>query len=132
MPRRRGVRPRLLAAVVRLNATLAFAAERQVVMPTEAPVSEARPGRFLTAIFAVVMSLAGAGLVIDFILKFRSGASFQRYKNWQGLWVSYGDMTVFLIVAFAAGIVGSIWSWVARRREERELIESYRKRKGAA
>jgi len=31
MPRRRGLRPRLLAAVVRLNATSAFAAERQVV-----------------------------------------------------------------------------------------------------
>ena len=31
MPRRRELRPRLLAAVVRSNATLAFAAERQVV-----------------------------------------------------------------------------------------------------
>jgi hypothetical protein len=31
MPRRRGLRPWLLAAVVRSNATLAFAAERQVV-----------------------------------------------------------------------------------------------------
>ena len=31
MPRRRGLRPRLLAAVIRSNATLAFAAERQVV-----------------------------------------------------------------------------------------------------
>jgi hypothetical protein len=34
MPRRRGLRPRLLAAVVRSNATLAFAAERQVVSQT--------------------------------------------------------------------------------------------------
>ena len=34
MPRRRGLRPRLLAAVVRSNATLAFAAERQVVSRT--------------------------------------------------------------------------------------------------
>jgi len=34
MPRRRGLRPRLLAAVVRLNATSAFAAERQVVGQT--------------------------------------------------------------------------------------------------
>jgi hypothetical protein len=31
MPRRRGLSPRLLAAVVRSKATLAFAAERQVV-----------------------------------------------------------------------------------------------------
>jgi ribosomal-protein-serine acetyltransferase len=31
MPRRRGLRPRLLAAVVRSNAILAFAAERRVV-----------------------------------------------------------------------------------------------------
>jgi hypothetical protein len=31
MPRRRGLRPGLLAAVLRSNATLAFAAERQVV-----------------------------------------------------------------------------------------------------
>jgi hypothetical protein len=35
MPRRRGLRPRLLAAVLRLNATSPFAAERQVVRPTE-------------------------------------------------------------------------------------------------
>src|SRR4051812_44943681 len=34
MPRRRGLRPRLLAAVVRSKATLAFAAERQVVIRT--------------------------------------------------------------------------------------------------
>src|SRR6516162_6484541 len=34
MPRRRGLRPRLLAAVVRSKATLAFAAERQVVSRT--------------------------------------------------------------------------------------------------
>ena len=35
MPRRPGLRPRLLAAVVRSNATLAFTAERQVVSRTE-------------------------------------------------------------------------------------------------
>ena len=42
MPRRRGLRPRLLAAVVRLNATWAFAAERQVVsrMPRFTPETE--------------------------------------------------------------------------------------------
>ena len=34
MPRRRGLRPRLLAAVIRSKATLAFAAERQVVIHT--------------------------------------------------------------------------------------------------
>jgi hypothetical protein len=34
MPQRRGLRPRLLAAVIRSNATLAFAAERQVVSQT--------------------------------------------------------------------------------------------------
>ena len=34
MPQRPGLRPRLLAAVVRSNATLAFAAERQVVGQT--------------------------------------------------------------------------------------------------
>ena len=34
MPRRRGLRPRPLAAVLRLKATLAFAAERQVVRRT--------------------------------------------------------------------------------------------------
>jgi hypothetical protein len=39
-PRRRGLRPRLLAAVLRSNAILAFAAERQVVRPTEMLVSD--------------------------------------------------------------------------------------------
>jgi len=34
MPRRRGLRPQLLAAVIRSKATLAFAAERQVVIQT--------------------------------------------------------------------------------------------------
>ena len=36
MLRRRGLRPRLLAAVITLNATWAFAAERQVVRRTDA------------------------------------------------------------------------------------------------
>jgi len=35
VPRRRGLRPRLLAAVVRSKTTLAFAAERQVVRQTQ-------------------------------------------------------------------------------------------------
>jgi hypothetical protein len=41
MPRSRGLRPRLLAAVVRSKATLAFAAERQVVRQSDmaAPLS---------------------------------------------------------------------------------------------
>jgi hypothetical protein len=43
--------------------------------------------------------------------------------------VSYGGMTVFLCLAFVAATVGLIWSWIARRREERSLIESYRKKK---
>ena len=38
MPLRRGLRPRLLAAVVRSKVDLAFAAERQVVRPTDASV----------------------------------------------------------------------------------------------
>ena len=42
MSRRRGLRPRLLAAVVRSNATLAFAAERQVVGQTESRRGSAR------------------------------------------------------------------------------------------
>jgi hypothetical protein len=37
MPRRLGLRPRLLTAVIRLGATLAFAAERQVVGQTDLP-----------------------------------------------------------------------------------------------
>ena len=78
------------------------------------------------------MGLAGVGLVIDFVRTFRSGTAFEGFKNWQGLSVSYGGMTVFLCVAFVTATVGLIWSWIARRREERLLIESYEKKKTAA
>jgi hypothetical protein len=40
VPRRRGLRPRLLAAVVRSNVTSAFAAERQVVSQTGFEMSD--------------------------------------------------------------------------------------------
>jgi hypothetical protein len=43
MPRRRGLRPRLLAAVIRSKATLAFAAERQVVGRTIWWTDQQRP-----------------------------------------------------------------------------------------
>ena len=51
MPRRRGLRPRLLAAVVRWNATLAFAAERQVVIQTGRAMSSNQ----LTEIFVELL-----------------------------------------------------------------------------
>ena len=53
MPRRRGLCPRLLAAVVRSNATLAFAAERQVVRPTSVRMSLA-PEPYLSACLRVL------------------------------------------------------------------------------
>ena len=57
VPRRRRLRPRLLAAVVRSKATLAFAGERQVVIPT------ARM-RFLLAMTVVLSGCASAGRVM--------------------------------------------------------------------
>ena len=53
MPRRRGPRPRLLAAVVPSKATSAFAAERQVVSRTQMT-------SVLTAILALLVTVAGS------------------------------------------------------------------------
>ena len=88
-----------------------------------------RPGRVLTTIFAVVMGLTAVGLVFAFVAKFKSGTAFQRYKNWQGIWVSYGDLTVFAVVIVVVGMLGVLYSWFARRREERSMIEKYRRGK---
>jgi hypothetical protein len=130
MPRRRGLCPRFLAAVVRSKATLAFTAERQVVMPTMGSMP-VRKNRLLNAVFAVVMSCGGVGIVLAIIGQFRSGTAFQRYKNWQGLWVSYGELLVFVGVAWGAVLVGGLWAWIARRREESSLIKKYKKDNGA-
>ena len=53
MPRRRGLRPRPLAAVIRLNATLTFAAERRVVGQRGAR-HEAQGGRMRAGSFSAM------------------------------------------------------------------------------
>ena len=95
-------------------------------MPTKPSISTKRPGRILTTIFGVVMGRAAVGLVLEFVARFRSGTAFQGYKNWQGLSISYGYMTVFAVVVFVVVLLGLLYSWFARRREERSLIEKYR------
>jgi hypothetical protein len=108
-----------------------LAAEHQVVMPTDrSPMPRPRP--VLMALFSVVMGLSGIGLVFALVVKFKSGTAFERYKNWERMWVSYGEMTVFFVVALVAGIARLIWSRLASRREERLLADAYKKRKGAA
>jgi len=56
MPRRRGLRPRLLAAVIRSKATSAFAAERQVVRPTGESIMQR--WRLAVAVAVLVGALA--------------------------------------------------------------------------
>ena len=64
------LRPRLLAAVVRSNATLAFAAERQVVIPTKAMAPDFR----IPSWKGPVLVLAGLLLcgVVVFMVKYPS------------------------------------------------------------
>jgi hypothetical protein len=54
MPRRRGLGPRLLAAVVRSNAILAFAAERQVVSRTESEMVDTTMALQVLALLALI------------------------------------------------------------------------------
>ena len=91
-----------------------------------------RKNRLLNALFAVVMLFGSAGLVLAIIGQFRAGTAFQRYKNWQGLWVSYGELLVLVGVIWCALLVGGIWAWIARRREEASFIKKYKKNDGAA
>jgi hypothetical protein len=62
VPRRRGLRPRLLATVLRSNATLAFAAERQVVSRTGDVVEIPDGSNFFASLAASTTVEAVAGL----------------------------------------------------------------------
>jgi len=84
-----------------------------------------RQSRLLSAFFNVVMLVGGAGLVFAMIARFHAGDAFQRYKNWQGLWVSWGELLVFAGVAWCAVAIGGLWAWIARKREESSFIEKY-------
>jgi predicted small integral membrane protein len=86
----------------------------------------------MSALYAVVMLFGGVGLVLAIVGQFRAGTAFQRYKNWQGLWVSYGEILVFVGVVWSVLLVGGVWAWIARRREESSFLKKYRKNNGAA
>jgi len=86
----------------------------------------------MSALYAVVMLFGGVGLVLAIVGQFRAGTEFQRYKNWQGLWVSYGEVLVFVGVVWSVLLVGGVWAWIARRREESSFLKKYGKDNGAA
>jgi predicted small integral membrane protein len=86
----------------------------------------------MSASFAVVMLFGSVGLVLAIVGQFRAGTAFQRYKNWQGLWVSYGEILVLVGVIWAALLIGGVWAWIARRREESSFVKKYKKDNGAA
>jgi len=85
-----------------------------------------RQSRFLSVLFSVVMLGGGVGLVLAMVAHFHAGTAFHRYKNWQGLWVSYGEVLVFAGVACGAVLVGGLWAWISRRREESSFIKKYK------
>ena len=91
-----------------------------------------RQSRLLSVLFTIVMLVGGAGLVLSMIALFQTGTAFHRYKNWQRLWVSYGEALVFVGVASGVAIVGGLWAWIARRREESSFIKKYKEDDGAA
>jgi hypothetical protein len=95
------------------------------------PNMPVRQSRLLSVLIAVVMLAGGIEVVLAMVARFHDGTAFQRYKNWQGLWVSYGEVLVFGAVAWAAVLVGGLWAWLARRREESSFIKKYKKNDGA-
>lgn len=100
-------------------------------MPTNPTDPGRRPGRFVTTVCLLAVNVSAIGLVVELVAKVKRGTVSQRYKNWQGLSISYTDMMVLFAVALAAATLGLVWSWLARRREERQLIEAYRKKRGS-
>ena len=71
-------------------------------------------------------------MALEVAARFRSGTLFERSKTWEGFWVSYGDVTIFVLILLVSAIAGCLWSWLARRRENRILSKEYEKRRGAA
>jgi hypothetical protein len=86
-----------------------------------------RQNRLLGVLFFVVMLACGVGLVLGMIARFSAGTAFNRYKNWEGLWVSYGEILVFAAVAWIVVVVGGLWAWIAQKREESSFIKKYKK-----
>ncbi len=79
MPRRRGLRPRLLAAVIRSKAISAFAAERQVVRQT---VDSARMTSEMTWI-AIAVGVAAVFLVIGVLFTRLQPSGFSAPTPWR-------------------------------------------------
>jgi hypothetical protein len=72
-------------------------------------------------------------MLAAFVMKWRSGTAFERFRNWRGQWVSLADAQealvlggVILVVFGAAGI----WSWREKRREDRFIKEMNKRRSG--
>jgi hypothetical protein len=99
VPRRRVLRPRLLAAVLRSNATLAFAAERQVVGQTEMNVL----ARSLRAVAKLRFRALGLATIKDLptdrfnrLVHDLLTAGWRKAGEYEGFdaWIDYGRITM--------------------------------------
>lgn len=85
--------------------------------------------RALARIFFFSVFIMMVALVV---MKWRSGTTFERYRNWRGQWVSVPDAPEALVlggvilVVFVAG--GVLWWW--DRRRENRFIKEMKNRKG--
>jgi len=71
-------------------------------------------------------------VVIAEVRRFADGGAFQPHRDWRHQWGGYGEALPIVGFVWLVGTIWILWSWLARRREERDFAKKYGKRDGAA
>jgi protein-S-isoprenylcysteine O-methyltransferase Ste14 len=97
-------------------------------MPSKLTTPNQRPGRLSVKVFFVMLIGLLAGAVIAEVRRFGDGSQFQPHRDWRHQWGGYGEALPTVGFVWLVGAIWLLWSWLARRREERDLVKKYGKR----
>jgi hypothetical protein len=83
----------------------------------------------LKSLGKLIAFLLSVSVIVVLVMGWRSGTAFERHRNWRAQWVSNADALIVGALILLGFVVGGMWSWCDRRREER-FLKDVSKRKG--
>jgi type VI protein secretion system component VasK len=81
------------------------------------------PASKLKSLAKLVVLLLSVAVVVVLVMEWRAGTAFERHRNWRAQSVSNAEALIVGAIILLGFIVGGVWSWWDRRRDERLLKE---------
>ena len=82
-------------------------------------------------VLSIITVAVGIACALSLRGKWVGGGALEPFRNWRHQWTSHAETLVVVVVVLLGMIVGRLWSWKEKRREQRLLDKmAARKRAG--